>query len=146
MQPTSPHHCCCVWLNVSQSHSLYRGIDHFRQTSIARIMMYSSIENVVCQRNSFYGLLAQVRSRTEQGIYEHWAVNSQLVNSLSSTATLQLNVLYDNHLFSHNLTVVFVQKLHERRDQGQAKTTDEYVEYTSNVTESQRTLRRTLQP
>ena len=48
------------------------------------------------------------------------------------------------YLFPHDLSVVFVQKLHERRDERETKTADEYVEYTGDVTERQRALRRTL--
>jgi len=50
-----------------------------------------------------------------------------------------------NHLFPHNLTVVFVQKFHERRDQRETETADQYVEYAGDIAQRQRALRRPLQ-
>lgn len=43
------------------------------------------------------------------------------------------------------MTVVFVHKLHERRNEREAETADKYVEYTGHVTQRQRALRRPLQ-
>jgi len=52
---------------------------------------------------------------------------------------------HHSHLFAHNVTVVFVHKLHERRNEREAETADKYVEYTGHVTQRQRALRRPLQ-